>query len=429
MIFTFVNNVNLLIFIECFCYGQFIAFYFERRKNYLLRVILSFLVFATLTYFIPLVRIENYFVDYLYCIFMYLSILFFTYLTILACVKITWFNGLFFAATSYLLHHSISATISLTLDAIFGEGVTLYNNYLYLIVYILVHLTLFTIFALVFKKNHLYSIFKNPPKTLMITSFVVLVDIILSSLTVVIGNADLKFHSMISKIYSIISSLLVLFIIFILLKQEKTEKEGEIIQTLYSQNIKHYEISKSTMATYHDLKHRLNALLNGKLNLQEKDIKDISDSVFMFENQFKTENEALNVLLTENGNICYRNHIEFNTMVDASRLSFLDIYDLYSLVGNALSNAIEATCKVEDGKAKYITFIVKGTEKYTSIHIENPFVGQVIMEHNLPVTNKQDKSSHGFGVKSMKNIVSKYDGKVTLTVKDNIFNVDILFNR
>ena len=403
MIFTFVNNVNLLIFIECFCYGQFIAFYFERRKNYLLRVILSFLVFATLTYFIPLVRIENYFVDYLYCIFMYLSILFFTYLTILACVKITWFNGLFFAATSYLLHHSISATISLTLDAIFGEGVTLYNNYLYLIVYILVHLTLFTIFALIFKKNHLYSIFKNPPKTLMIT--------------------------MISKIYSIISSLLVLFIIFILLKQEKTEKEGEIIQTLYSQNIKHYEISKSTMATYHDLKHRLNALLNGKLNLQEKDIKDISDSVFMFENQFKTENEALNVLLTENGNICYRNHIEFNTMVDASRLSFLDVYDLYSLVGNALSNAIEATCKVEDGKAKYITFIVKGTEKYTSIHIENPFVGQVIMEHNLPVTNKQDKSSHGFGVKSMKNIVSKYDGKVTLTVKDNIFNVDILFNR
>jgi sensor histidine kinase regulating citrate/malate metabolism len=116
-------------------------------------------------------------------------------------------------------------------------------------------------------------------------------------------------------------------------------------------------------------------------------------------------------------------------MVDASRLSFLDVYDLYSLVGNALSNAIEATSKVEDGKAKYITFIVKGTEKYTSIHIENPFVGQVIMEHNLPITNKQDKGSHGFGVKSMKNIVSKYDGKVTLTVKDNIFNVDILFNR
>jgi hypothetical protein len=36
MIFTFVNNVNLLIFIECFCYGQLIAFYFERRKDYLL---------------------------------------------------------------------------------------------------------------------------------------------------------------------------------------------------------------------------------------------------------------------------------------------------------------------------------------------------------------------------------------------------------
>ena len=121
MIFTFVNNVNLLIFIECFCYGQFIAFYFERRKNYLLRVILSFLVFATLTYFIPLVRIENYFVDYLYCIFMYLSILFFTYLTILACVKITWFNGLFFAATSYLLHHSISATICLTCSFAFAS--------------------------------------------------------------------------------------------------------------------------------------------------------------------------------------------------------------------------------------------------------------------------------------------------------------------
>ena len=171
-----------------------------------------------------------------------------------------------------------------------------------------------------------------------------------------------------------------------------------------------------------------NALLNGKLNLQEKDIRDISDSVFMFENQFKTENEALNILLTESGNICYQSHIEFNTMIDASRLSFLDVYDLYSLIGNALSNAVEATCKVEDDKAKYITFIVKGTKHYTAIHIENPFTGQIYLDHDHLITNKEDKMSHGFGVKSMKNIVSKYDGKVTFTIKDNIFNVDILFN-
>lgn len=42
-------------------------------------------------------------------------------------------------------------------------------------------------------------------------------------------------------------------------------------------------------------------------------------------------------------------------------------------------------------------------------------------------TTKEDKSNHGFGLKSIFMIMNHYDGKYKLTKKDGVFSLDLLF--
>lgn len=44
----------------------------------------------------------------------------------------------------------------------------------------------------------------------------------------------------------------------------------------------------------------------------------------------------------------------------------------------------------------------------------------------MPKTTKQDKRFHGYGMKSIRKIVEKYNGSVTVNAKDGWFELRIL---
>jgi sensor histidine kinase regulating citrate/malate metabolism len=62
-----------------------------------------------------------------------------------------------------------------------------------------------------------------------------------------------------------------------------------------------------------------------------------------------------------------------------------------------------------------------------SIHLENTFDKEPLFEKGLPNTTKKDHIHHGYGVKSMMKIVSKYQGTMKMFTKDKLFILDILF--
>ena len=45
----------------------------------------------------------------------------------------------------------------------------------------------------------------------------------------------------------------------------------------------------------------------------------------------------------------------------------------------------------------------------------------------LPKTTKSDSSIHGYGMKSVRMICDKYGGEFTITVKDDLFTLNMLF--
>ena len=98
--------------------------------------------------------------------------------------------------------------------------------------------------------------------------------------------------------------------------------------------------------------------------------------------------------------------------------------DLYFLLNNALSNAVEAVQGVPQGK-RFISLTMQRDADMLSIHMENPYAGTVEMRDGLPQT-QNDPDYHGFGMRSMQRITEKHNGSLTVQPKDGLFLLDIL---
>ena len=95
--------------------------------------------------------------------------------------------------------------------------------------------------------------------------------------------------------------------------------------------------------------------------------------------------------------------------------------------GNALDNAIEATVNVKDEDRRIVGFKIHAVGGLVAINVQNSFDGSVEFgADGLPLTTKEDKNYHGFGLKSMKYIVEKYGGDMFVEAKDGLFKLNIL---
>lgn len=100
--------------------------------------------------------------------------------------------------------------------------------------------------------------------------------------------------------------------------------------------------------------------------------------------------------------------------------------DLVVLFGNLLDNAIEACMKVE---SKYRRVDVKiGTQnELLFIQIDNSIGEPPIQKGRNLVTTKNEKMRHGYGLKSVENIVKKYDGTFSYYIEEKHFSIVISF--
>lgn len=148
--------------------------------------------------------------------------------------------------------------------------------------------------------------------------------------------------------------------------------------------------------------------------------------ISIYDADVKTGNEAIDIILTEKNLLCCNKKIKLTCMADCKKLFFIDDSDLYVLFGNALDNAIEAVSKIDNKEKRYIGFTVYNHNDMISINVNNFYSGEISLDKDgLPITTKDNKDYHGFGMKSIKMIVDKYHGDVSIVTKDNIFNLNI----
>lgn len=99
-------------------------------------------------------------------------------------------------------------------------------------------------------------------------------------------------------------------------------------------------------------------------------------------------------------------------------------FDLSILLSNLLDNAVEA-CAENIGNSQII-LTISDVDGYYRVVIRNTVESSVLRENKDLNTHKSDSDKHGWGLKSVKDIVDKYDGLIDIYENSDMFFVDIL---
>ncbi len=99
-------------------------------------------------------------------------------------------------------------------------------------------------------------------------------------------------------------------------------------------------------------------------------------------------------------------------------------FDIAIILGNLIDNAIDAVCKLSEGR--YIDIKIKYNSGRILIEISNPYNGEITKEKGNFVTTHKDKSNHGIGISNVKGVVKKYKGDMNIIFDNEKFSVYIL---
>ncbi len=229
------------------------------------------------------------------------------------------------------------------------------------------------------------------------------------------------------NLFAIVSCLFLLCLQCEITKTTSSQQDNAILKQLLYQQKQQMEMSRETVDLInikcHDIKNQI-ATLGSRIPAEE--IAELNQAISIYDNTLRTGCEPLDLLLGQKALLCEKKGIRLDCTADGGALAFLKPADIYSLFGNALDNAIEAAGRVADPERRCIHIRVSRQGNMVSICAENLYDGTVAFEDGLPQTSKADKRYHGFGMKSIRMIVEKYQGALDVQARDGAFVLSIL---
>lgn len=177
----------------------------------------------------------------------------------------------------------------------------------------------------------------------------------------------------------------------------------------------------------HDMKNYVECavtlLQNGKGTEAGNYLGKLLEDKMSFVNQVVfTKSDAVNAVISSKISLCEKHDIQFNCEITGSVEQVSEL-DISILLANLLDNAIEASIKLK--KDREIILKIYNERNYLVILAGN-LIGESVLSKNPNLrTTKKDKLYHGVGSISIKDIVNKYNGIISIYEKNHYFYVDI----
>lgn len=394
-----------------------------KRKYFAIRIICSSIIAVALAYFFPMPK--TLITNQLYQLLRFIVLLGYTIGVIFFSYKRDIVSVITNCTAGYAVQHLIYSIANLiTFTGLFEGFSRPYMSKIDLISLIVYPVMLPLVVLLLGFYIKKYKLYRIKHWALVITSIV--------TVFICVGLTRFSRHfneyGLIStNLYAIVCCSLALFIQYAGCRTVEIAKENKAIKLVIEKKREQYEISKESMdlinIKYHDLKHRLSDLGN---KLSNEEIKSIRDAASVYDCYYKTGNDALDTVLNEHSLRCSRNNIQMTFSGNGKALDFVSIEDIYSLFGNAIENAMEASLKIGEQNKRVISINVEQKGQFISLNISNYFVGEIVYSDGLPKTTKTtEKGFHGYGMKSMKIIAEKYDGGLKVSTNSDVFELNI----
>ena len=352
------------------------------------------------------------------------------------CCDISWQDAVFCASCGYLVQHLASSAFIL---AAFNGSIPEWNGLLYYLIFAGVYVFILFAIASILPENGEFGVSWLTASV----SAVITLDITLVLSTYVKTTAPLTGDAVSSpeyiqllkgsQIYAASICLVILILLLIQLRELRAQKQLDQSQTLWKQRQLQYEQSKENIdlinRKVHDLKHQIAALAQADdVGPHRKAFAaEIENMIEVYDSGVRTGNEALDTLLMEKGLYCHLHDIDWTCVADGRLLEKIDVVDLFTMLGNALDNAVEGVEKCGEGQHKSISVRIWRKDLFAVIQVENSYSGEIrFLENGLPASTKGDDDNHGFGTRSIQSIAEKYGGTVTVKAEEQLFTLTIL---
>lgn len=334
-------------------------------------------------------------------------------------------SALFSIICAYATQH-ISYRIYASILALMGQG---YDTTAAIVIIILVTGAVYVAMYLLFVRH----LKQNPERNvddrtnIIVGGILIMFTIVLQFIVeVYVTSASQPILFLLFSAYNLICSVFTLMIEQGLFRNSVLANDKAVLEHLLHKQEEQYRASKANVDMInikcHDMKHQIRRMTSAS---DPESVGELERIINIYDASLKTGSEILDVCLMEKKLQCERNNIKLDCIVNGGSLSFMRPSDIFSLFGNAMENAIEALCKIEDEEKRIISLNVKTHLGMVIIHLENYYQGELNFTDGLPRTTKGDENYHGFGVRSIQMIVEKYRGNVAVLAHDGIFNLNI----
>ncbi|MEG0681825.1 MAG: GHKL domain-containing protein [Eubacterium sp.] len=260
------------------------------------------------------------------------------------------------------------------------------------------------------------------------------VDILVDNTILVADNGQIVLN--IGEIVICATFLVIIGFTFILvtrvglLTYENMEYTLEVQQSKLEKDFfRHIDITTEELReSKHDMRNHLSTM---QILLSSKDYQELEKYFDKMNGEIDplidivlTNNKTLNSIIYSKMIIMKTCNISFHyTLLDVEQIQISE-YDLCSILGNLLDNAIEACQKIETPKdARYIRLKIKKQENMFMLSVNNSFNGKYNqLDRNHFATSKKGQG-HGLGLRHVERIIQRYGGHMQVIPKLTDFTV------
>lgn len=174
----------------------------------------------------------------------------------------------------------------------------------------------------------------------------------------------------------------------------------------------------------HNLKNQqisiLETLEGGNVEEAKEAIKSIVGNLIERKNKIYSQNSIIDGILSSKLLAERQYSHRIKVKVNVPEKLNIDILDLGTVLGNLLDNALEAY--KDNVQAPFIEIFIGKCKNVLVIEVTNSYSGQ---KRSIWTTRKADTINHGIGLKSVREIVKKYNGTMKVHAENNVFTASV----
>lgn len=208
------------------------------------------------------------------------------------------------------------------------------------------------------------------------------------------------------------------------LEYKLLKQKNDLDKRLYKEKKKQFE---DVARKNHDIKNHLMLIAyNVKTIKYEKAVNYIESIVKQLNIQpdgmFLTNN-TLNFIINYKIDEAKKRGINITARIEDVQDCVVKDFDLCSLLGNILDNAIESA---EKEIQKHIMIEIYNFSGYQAYTVKNRVEKPVLPQNAFLASSKKDKKNHGYGMKQIRDIINSYQGHIDIYEQEKYFIVKVL---